>query len=154
VSRAGGALNRAAAVERYVAVMEGLRADNLDSLGSVLAERARFVDPFNDVRGVDAVRAVFAHGFEQCPSMRFSVLSRAVDGEHALLRWRMTCGDLPSDLVIEGMSQLTLASDGRVAEHVDYWDPAAQLYERVPLLGWLMRRIRRRLAAPASRDAH
>ena len=49
------------------------------------------------------------------------------------------------------MSELTLAPDGRVAEHVDYWDPAAQLYERVPVLGWLMRRIRRRLAVPAGR---
>lgn len=153
MSRAGAGLNRAAAVERYVAVMEALRADNLDSLESVLTEQARFVDPFNDVRGVEAVRAVFAHGFEQCPGMRFAVLARAVDGEQALLRWRMTCGELPGGLVIEGMSQLALASDGRVAEHVDYWDPAAQVYERVPLLGWLMRRIRRRLAAPASRGA-
>lgn len=149
----GHGINFGAALERYVAVMEGLRADNLASLDAVFTPDARFVDPFNDARGVAAIRAVFAHGFEQCPGMRFSVAARAVDGNHALLRWRMTCEATAEGLVIEGMSELTLARDGRVAEHVDYWDPAAQLYERVPVLGWLMRRVRRRLAAPAGRVA-
>ena len=145
----GHGLNLQAAVERYVAVMEALRADNLATLDTVLTPEARFVDPFNDVRGIEAIRAVFAHGFEQCPGMRFHVFARAVDGQHALLRWRMTCESASTDLAIEGMSELTLAPDGRVAAHVDYWDPAAQLYERVPVLGWLLRRVRRRLAAPA-----
>lgn len=143
----GRDLNRAAALERYVAVMEGLRVDNLDALATVYAEQARFVDPFNAVRGIEAIEAVFAHGFARCPGMRFVVMGRAVDGDRALLRWRMHCG--ASGLSIEGMSELVLGRDGRVVEHVDYWDPAAQLYERVPVLGWLMRRIRRRLAAPA-----
>ncbi|MFW6322186.1 MAG: hypothetical protein ACOC02_01025, partial [Guyparkeria sp.] len=57
------------------------------------------------------------------------------------------------EVSIEGMSELVLGADGLVVEHVDYWDPAGQLYERVPLLGWLMRRIRHRLAAPSARAA-
>ena len=150
----GHGVNLSAAVERYVAVMEALTADNLDSLESVLTPEARFVDPFNDVCGIAAVRAVFAHGFEQCPGMRFVVSARAVDGQHALLRWRMTCETGKPGLVVEGMSELTLTADGRVAAHIDYWDPASQLYERVPLLGWLMRRIRRRLAAPGVSAGH
>lgn len=146
----GRDLNRAAALERYVAVMEGLRVDHLEALATVYTEQARFVDPFNEVRGIEAIEAVFAHGFAQCPGMRFVVQARAVDGDRALLRWRMHCDDSAHGLSIEGMSELVLGRDGRVVEHVDYWDPAAQLYERVPVLGWLMRRIRRRLAAPAS----
>ncbi|WP_410474723.1 nuclear transport factor 2 family protein [Guyparkeria sp. TX1] len=146
----GRDLNRAAALERYVAVMEGLRVDHLETLATVYAEQSRFVDPFNDVRGIEAIEAVFAHGFAQCPGMRFVVQARAVDGDRALLRWRMHCDASAHGLSIEGMSELVLGRDGRVVEHVDYWDPAAQLYERVPVLGWLMRCIRRRLAVPGS----
>jgi hypothetical protein len=40
--------------------------------------------------------------------------------------------------------------DGRVAEHIDYWDPAGQVYETIPILGLLMRALRRRLAATPS----
>lgn len=146
----GRGLNQAAALERYVGVMEDLCADDVEALGAVYASGARFVDPFNDVRGIDAIQAVFAHGFAQCPGMRFMVQARAVDGDRALLRWRMECETSPQGLSIEGMSELVLGADGLVVEHVDYWDPATQLYERVPVLGWLMRRIRRRLAAPGS----
>lgn len=146
----GRGLNQAAALERYVGVMEELRADHLGVLETVYASGARFVDPFNDVRGIEAIQAVFAHGFAQCSGMRFVVQARAVDGDHALLRWRMDCAASPQGVSIEGMSELVLGEDGRVVEHVDYWDPAAQLYERVPVLGWLMRLIRRRLAVRVS----
>ncbi|MFP4640121.1 MAG: nuclear transport factor 2 family protein [Guyparkeria sp.] len=148
MTTAGRGINRAAALERLVAVMEELRADRLDTLETVYAPQARFVDPFNAVEGVPAIRGIFAHGFRQCPGMRFSVTARAVDGDHGLLRWRMRCGEEPGALVIEGMTEVVLADDGRVLLHVDHWDPAAQIYERVPLLGWLLRRIRRRLAVP------
>ncbi|MFO7581570.1 nuclear transport factor 2 family protein [Guyparkeria sp.] len=148
MTAAGRDINRAAALERLVAVMEGLREDRLDTLETVYAPQARFVDPFNAVEGVEAIRGVFAHGFRQCPGMRFSVTARAVDGDHGLLRWRMRCGEAPGALVIEGMTEVVLADDGQVLLHEDHWDPAAQIYEQVPLLGWLMRRIKRRLTAP------
>jgi len=148
MSMPGRGLSKVAALERYVGVMESLRADHLGALETVYADEARFVDPFNEVRGIEAIQKVFAHGFAQCPGMRFLVQARAVDGDCALLRWRMQCDTSSQELSIEGMSELRLGGDGRVVEHVDYWDPAAQLYERVPVLGWLMRRIRARLATP------
>jgi len=135
-------------LERLVAVMEGLTEERLATLDQVYAPDARFVDPFNEVTGVGSIRRVFAHGFRQCPGMRFSVSARAIDGDRGLIRWRMRCGEETSAPVIDGMTEVTLDARGRVIEHVDHWDPAAQLYERVPLLGWLMRRIRRRLAVP------
>jgi hypothetical protein len=39
------------------------------------------------------------------------------------------------------------AADGRIARHRDYWDVAEELYEKVPLLGGLMRLVKRRLRA-------
>ena len=139
---------RADGLERLVVVMEGLTRDRLDTLAEAYAPDARFVDPFNDVTGIEAIRRVFAHGFRQCPGMSFSVSSRAIDGDRGLLRWRMCCGEEAGALAIDGMTEVTLDADGRVIEHVDHWDPAAQLYERVPLLGGLMRLVRRRLAVP------
>jgi steroid delta-isomerase len=138
----------AAALEHYVAVMESLQPDGLARLVEAYAEEARFVDPFNEVRGLAAIRRVFAHGFTQCPGMRFRVTARAVDGDRGLLEWEMVCARADGEpLDITGMTRLRFVPDGRVVEHVDHWDPAGQLYERVPLLGWLLRRVRGRLSA-------
>jgi hypothetical protein len=40
------------------------------------------------------------------------------------------------------------APDGRVIRHRDYWDAAQELYEKMPVIGGLMRWLRRRAALP------
>ncbi|WP_413888997.1 hypothetical protein [Candidatus Aalborgicola defluviihabitans] len=37
--------------------------------------------------------------------------------------------------------------DGRILDHRDYWDAAEELYEKLPLLGGLMRWLKRRANA-------
>jgi hypothetical protein len=43
------------------------------------------------------------------------------------------------------------AADGRVGWHRDYWDAAEELYEKLPLIGSLMRLLRRRGAVNTER---
>ena len=47
---------------------------------------------------------------------------------------------------VRGGSHLVLAEDGRIRAHRDYWDAAEELYEKLPILGRLMRWLRRRAA--------
>ena len=47
---------------------------------------------------------------------------------------------------IHGGTLLHFAPDGRVTSHRDYWDAAGELYEKIPLLGALLRRIKRHMA--------
>ncbi|WP_407276551.1 nuclear transport factor 2 family protein [Halothiobacillus sp. DCM-1] len=135
-------------LEAYVRAFETLAADRLDELTACFAESAYFEDPFNRVSGRAAIGRVFAHGFRQCPQLRFEIeeVAGVADAPVVLIVWRFVCGDA-GDLRLHGVSRVVFGADGLVQSHVDYWDPAAQLYERVPLLGALMRAIRRRLAA-------
>jgi hypothetical protein len=68
-------------------------------------------------------------------------------GEDALLMWEFHFrfrGGRGGAQCVPGVSHLKLAADGRIAYHRDYWDPAEGIYERIPLLGALMRWIKRR----------
>ena len=60
-----------------------------------------------------------------------------------LRRWR---ADQPQ--CIRGGSLLRFDAQGLVQEHRDYWDTAEELYEKLPVLGVLMRGLRRAGAAP------
>lgn len=139
-----------AGLDAWCSFFETLSPENLNRIGDLAVAELRFADPFNDLTGRDRVRALLAHMFETLEAPRFEVTARARDGARGLLRWRFTArrkgGTQP--FTLEGMSEVTLAEDGRVAAHIDHWDPAAQLYERVPVLGAVLRMIRRRLAAP------
>ena len=130
------------------AFFEGLAPRDLDELSRVYSEDARFQDPFNEVEGVDAIRRIFLDMFEQAPDARFRV--HEVVGEPPLLyvRWGFifTPGRAREPWAVEGVSRLVLGRDGRIVEHIDYWDPAAGIYEHLPLLGTVLRWLRRRLS--------
>ena len=49
-------------------------------------------------------------------------------------------------LTLEGATELRFDDEGRIAAHIDHWDAAGQLYAKVPILGLLMARLRRRLS--------
>ena len=56
-----------------------------------------------------------------------------------------TSGSQP--LTVRGASHLQFGADGRITRHRDYWDAAEELYEKLPVLGALMRWLKRRVNA-------
>jgi len=116
----------------------------LERLPDFYTGDAFFKDPFNEVRGVEAIRRIFAHMFEQVEEPHFVVTERLADDNSAMLVWEFRYG---KGQRIRGVSHLRFADDGRVAYHRDYWDAAEELYEKLPLLGAPMRWLKRRLAA-------
>lgn len=134
---------------QVVAFYEALTPEMLPRLGSVYTDDARFIDPFNDVSGIAAIRRVFEHMFETLDAPRFQIVLTVTEGYQCFLLWnfrfRRKGGSTTS--LIHGSTHVRFAADGRIAWHRDYWDPARELYESVPLLGALMRWLRRRLSA-------
>ncbi len=135
-------------IARIVELFEQLSPEGLPRLGEVYTEGARFKDPFNEVQGVPAIRSIFEHMFGTLDAPRFVVHDIVVQGDQCFLTWdfvfrlKRTRGD---ELVVRGGSHLKLADDGRISLHRDYWDVAEELYEKLPLLGALMRWLKRRV---------
>lgn len=110
------------------------------ALRGIATEDVRFCDPFNDLRGIEHLRRLLTHTRQQLPGARFEVLDTAWSDPRAYLRWRMTARvRVLGDWRVEGMSEVRFAPDGRVVEHLDYWDAAGQFYGRLPLIGSLLR---------------
>ena len=140
-----------ARVARIVQLFESLAPSDLVRLVRFYAQDASFKDPFNDVRGVDAVRRVFEHMFDTLDEPRFVVHDIVVQDDQCFLTWDFEFRlrrRRAAPMRIRGSSQLRLAADGRIAHHRDYWDAAEELYEKLPLLGALMRWLKRRLQPP------
>jgi len=115
------------------------------------ADNAWFKDPFNEVRGVAAIQRIFAHMFGQVGEPRFTVRETVVDENGAVLVWefnfRVRRWGRGEAQVMRGVSHLKFDPDGRVNYHRDYWDTGEELYMKLPVLGALMRGLRRVLAA-------
>ncbi len=135
------------AVARVAAMFESMTRADVRRLPEFYVADARFADPFNDVRGIAAIERVFLHMFDALHEPRFAVRDRLVDGERALLVWDFGFAWRANAArhAIPGTSLLRFDGDGRIAEHVDYWD-ASELFATLPALGaavrWLKRRAR------------
>lgn len=136
----------AAAVRRYVAFFEQLQPAMLAQLDGYFAPGAHFRDPFNDVSGRAAICGIFRHMFQTTEAAGFRVNDWMCAGNAASIRWQFHCRLRGRDLSFPGMSFIRFNSEGLVEEHIDYWDPAAGIYEQLPLLGVLLRSLRRRFA--------
>ncbi|ALT78711.1 nuclear transport factor 2 family protein [Paucibacter sp. KCTC 42545] len=138
-----------AAIDAIVQFFETLSPAQVEQLGTIYAPNAEFKDPFNSVRGVPAIQAIFRHMFVNLESPRFVITERIVDGAQCFLAWefrfRFKSFRRDQEQCIIGGSQLRLDEQGRITMHRDYWDAAEELYEKIPLLGGLMRWLRQRV---------
>ncbi|WP_178862164.1 nuclear transport factor 2 family protein [Thiomicrorhabdus cannonii] len=142
------------ALQTYVEAFETLNPQTLHTrLAPMLHEQIHFKDPFNDVFGKTASLQIFEHMFATLDQPRFKVRQAAMSDTHtALLRWQFHFNrrNQLTSHCIEGMSCVRFNAQGQVIEHIDHWDAAEQVYAKVPLLGWGIKWIRRRLSAPHS----
>ena len=137
-----------AALASYVAFYEGMTPDSLNRLDALCAPEVRFRDPFNDVTGVEAYRAILVRMFEDVATPRFEVVDRALSGRIAYLRWDFSFNPLKGGAPwhIEGMTELHFDEQDRVTAHLDHWDSGSQFYGRLPVLRHAVEFIRKRFS--------
>ena len=135
---------------RVVSWFERLTRADVASLGDIYAANAYFRDPFNEVRGVPAIRKIFEDMFERLADCRFEMIDAVSDASGSLITWDMTFRfrsyrpDAPQK--IHGASHLKFDAAGRIVYHRDYWDAADELYAKLPVIGPVMRYVKRRMA--------
>lgn len=129
---------------------EKIAPGDVARIDAIYASGAYFRDPFNEVAGIAAIARVYARMFEHLDDVRFTVLEAIADSAGAMLTWdmsyRVKAWRQKETQRIHGATHLRFAADGRIAYHRDYWDAANELYAKLPLVGPVMRFLRKRLA--------
>jgi steroid delta-isomerase len=134
-------------LQRLVDFFETLTIESVQQhLGHIYAADAYFKDPFSEVRGLPAMTPIFEHMFTQVANPRFVVTNTVLQNDDAFMTWDFLF-HMPryssDEQCIRGATHLRFNPDGRVNSHRDYWDPAEELYEKLPVLGAMMRILKR-----------
>lgn len=135
------------ALQRYADFFENMTLQSINNLDGIYAADVHFKDPFNDVRGTEEVRRIFRRMFESCKDPRFKVFDVMPTDKASYLHWHMTFVPRARMLGkhrwhIDGISRVKFTADGKVQEHVDYWDASEYFYARLPVVGGLIRLLR------------
>ena len=138
-------------MRRVVDFFEHLQPADVRRMAELYTHDAQFKDPFNEVQGLPAIEQIFAHMFDTLKAPRFVITQQVQQGAQCFVTWdflfAMPRIDKGATQTIRGATQLVLRQEAgvwRVALHRDYWDAAEELYEKLPIVGSLMRWLKQR----------
>ena len=123
-------------VKNYINLFANLSPENIDEFDDLISEDIVFMDPFNNVKGVNAFKKIFYHMFENVQDPKFLILDYSINKKRVFLKWKMTFFAFKSLQTIEGMSELVLNDSGKVASHIDYWDSLNGIFIKIPFIGY------------------
>jgi steroid Delta-isomerase len=134
-------------IQRVIDQFENLSPNSIDALVALYSKDAFFKDPFNEVKGHAHIKHIFNHMFTQVNNPHFVIKNTLENGSHACLVWEFIFQLKQSseiNQVIRGCTWMTFNEELLITEHRDYWDAAEELYEKIPVLGALMRWLKKR----------
>jgi hypothetical protein len=134
--------------QKLATFFETLSPQSVSQLHTVYDAQATFKDPFNEVKGLPEIERIFRHMYVALEQPHFVVTGRVVDGSQAFLTWefrfRFKRFDTTTLQAVRGASHVVFNTQGLVTMHRDYWDAAEELYEKLPVLGGVMRWLKKR----------
>ena len=121
-------------VKNYIDLFSNLSPDNINEFDNLISKNIIFVDPFNNIKGINAFKNIFYHMFENVKEPRFFILDYSINKQRVFMKWKMTFYAFKSLQTIEGMSELILNDLGKVVSHTDYWDTLNSLFIKIPFI--------------------
>lgn len=124
-----------------------LSLDTLPDIRHLYAPHASFKDPFNEVTGVEAIEKIFVHMFKTTEHPRFIFGETLQQGQQAFLTWEFIFTLNGKEYTVRGGTHLHFDDAGLVTMHRDYWDAAEELWQKLPIIGAVVRWLRGKFSA-------
>jgi len=111
-------------------------------------EEVEFSDPVEKIKGRDGIKKYYGNMYKNVKEIRFDFSEMVSQGDTVVGVWVMT---LKTDSLnggesfqVEGNSVIRF-KDGKAIYHRDYFDMGAFIYEKIPVVGWLVRKVKDKL---------
>ena len=138
------------AIERFQSFYKDLiqSTDNLNpNLQAVYSDDINFIDPIHHLNGIDALAAYLQSNCANLVSCGFEVQQVNECEQQAYIHWlmryqhpKLNSGRINS---IEGVSHIKFTD--KVHYHRDYFDVGNMMYEKLPLIGTVIRYLKNRM---------
>jgi len=147
---APGSDEESAALDRFRAFFSDFSPAKVEQLlGATYAEDIWFNDTLKTVEGIEPLGQYLSHSASAVDACVVDVAEISTNGKgDYYARWSMMIqfkrfkrGQQTHSI---GMSHLRFNEHGKVVLHQDYWDSSQGLFEHVPVLGAMIRWIKRR----------
>ncbi len=136
-------------MKKFLDTYQQLNRDSLFLLREIYAENVHFIDPVHQINGLDNLTAYFAVLYENIISIEFLFDQPVTTGNKGAVQWQMIFRHKRlaggKQLSLHGASFIEFNQRKKVCEHHDYFDLGTMVYEHIPLVGNLIRTVKKRI---------
>ena len=122
--------------------------ENLASLSEVYTDDVVFIDPFHRVENLTALIRHFESLYQNLRSIHFEYIDEMTTRNNALLTWRMDFShrSIRKGRIISVTGATHLKFNEKIFYHHDYFDTSTMLFEHLPVIGIILKWIRKRIS--------
>jgi hypothetical protein len=125
-----------------------LTKDNLELVDEFYHAEVDFVDPVGKIKGAAKVKAYYKNMYQNVDTLKFEFSEFHESGDTVVAVWKMILktpklngGDT---ITVDGNSVVKFDSTGKASYHRDYFDMGAFVYENIPVVGFVIKKIKAR----------
>lgn len=143
----GQTMNNMSNKEKTQHIFEKLNKDTLHLIPEFYDANVEFHDPVGMVKGTEKITAYYKNMYQNVKTIKFD-FSQFIESEDMVVGvWKMTLvtdklnGGEP--IVVDGNSVIKF-KNRKAIYHRDYFDMGAFAYENIPVLGFIVKKIKER----------
>jgi limonene-1,2-epoxide hydrolase len=123
-----------------------LNFNNLDTLESLYDDSIIFQDPMCTIHGIRDLKKYFGKMYKSVKSISFEFHDFIIQDEKIVAFWTMTYSaqglNWGKEIRVDGNSLLKFSNANKLVYHRDYFDVGAMLYEHLPAVGFVVKKIK------------
>lgn len=135
--------------ERVKSFFDKLDRNNMQLVDEFYHEQVEFIDPVGPIKGSAKIKEYYEGMYKNVEELKFE-FSNFIEADNQVVAvWKMT---LKTDKLnggksysVDGNSVVRFDESGKAIYHRDYFDLGDFVYERVPVLGYFIRKVKENL---------
>lgn len=133
--------------EKFQYIFEKLDKNNMHLIDEFYHPDVEFHDPVGMIKGSGKIKKYYENMYKNVTTIRFDFSGFVENGDDVVGIWKMIL-ETPklnsgSPIVVDGTSVIKF-KNGKAIYHRDYFDMGAFVYENIPVLGFMVKKIKDR----------
>lgn len=134
--------------KNYILFFENLNINTpIEEYKKVFDLNAQFKDPFHKVFGLEKIYKIFQDMYTKLDNPKFKIIEVISEDKIIYIKWdfEFKFKNKSKQESFEGISRVEFNNEGKAISHIDYWDSAENLYEKIPILSFFIKLIKKKI---------
>ncbi|MBN4081570.1 nuclear transport factor 2 family protein [bacterium AH-315-C07] len=122
-----------------------LNLDDISVLNEIYSDKILFVDPIHEINGIENLKAYFNKLNKNLIQGSFLFTDESIIDNKAYLSWELKLNLKKPNKSVKASGISILTFEEKIIKHRDYFDAGELFYENVPVLGGIIRFLKKKI---------